>query len=165
MTPNVSALTVSNSIADTTTTTSVWSIGRTSNGEVSINNSETVGAKISGGTSGSYASTGTHTVSSTISFQTNGISLTTTLGRGYAEWEYDYITYQNQSTDAWARGTTYTSGMVEFPSSSNASMTGVGIDAYCNIIFGAENKNYKYIKDSNAGRKIGYVNSKFTFHY
>lgn len=57
---------------------------------------------------------------------------------GRAGWAYKYIPRGNVEVDAWVASTTYTSGMVDYISVNNVSMTGEAVWFYADILFGAQ---------------------------
>ncbi len=137
---------------------------------------ELAGKKKTGSVSGSWSST----TSMGLTYVSDGLSLSQNRNRGgYSVWDYDYITRSTgagtKELDAWLRGTThYTSGMVEYTSDSNASMTGKKVSCKIQIIFGAE-----WYAGSDAGKRLwdwtgvlrnkdydlGVLNKTFNFSY
>lgn len=78
-------------------------------------------------------------VSRSMTYQSNGLSLTHYKNDGgRAAWAYKYIPREDVEVDAWIASTTYTSGMVDYVSVNNSSMTGGAVSFCVDIRFGAQ---------------------------
>lgn len=167
-TPTAEILQVSKEKSDTTTKTQNFSIsvsGKLSKGNSSSGKSS--GSEISG--SVGYSNGRTTQIGMKISYQTNGFYLRTSKANGCASWEYVYNYYGDDQADSWSQTDTYTSGILEYRTSSNGSMTGKKVKCKINIAMGAQffegKKSGEKILNNNKYEDLGWLEETFDFSY